>query len=206
MWAKVGVAAGYAVLITDSQTGRGLADEAGIEAVCNLRALLAMERSADIYLALHRIAAEPRARADHVVLMGYSHGGWTTLDLLGVNPPHYRFPGLDDPHAMDLRGVRASILMYPYCGFGATRHGINHKAPVHMFLAAADSLTPATDCVAMVSKLSAGGMTATAHIYDGAEHAFDVERWADGSANADFDPALRDDVIERVRALLMQYR
>lgn len=206
MWAQVGVREGYAVLITDSQTGRGLADDAGVEAVCNLRALTAMERSADLYLALGRVAAEPKADGNHVVLMGYSHGGWTTLDLLGVNPPQHTFPGLEDAPQIDLQGVQASILLYPYCGFGSTRYGMNHTAPVHMYLAEKDSLTAAADCVDMANDLRQQGIEVTDYVYKGAEHAFDVEAWSTGEANVDFDQAKQTDVITRVRTLLRLYR
>ncbi len=206
MWAEVAVREGFAVLITDSQTGRGLADEAGIDAVCNLRALTAMERSADLYLALDRVAAEPKADASNVLLMGYSHGGWTTLDLLSVNPPQHDFPGLRDAPALDLQGVKASILLYPYCGIGATRHGVNHTAPIHMYLAELDSLTAADECAALADDLRQQGIEVTDYVYKGAEHAFDVETWGDGTANKDFDREQQTDVITRVRTLLRLYR
>ncbi len=64
---------GYATFVVDSFRGRGLRE------VCVGGWLASEDRTGDAYAALVVLAAHPRIDATRIALMGFSHGGGTTL-------------------------------------------------------------------------------------------------------------------------------
>src|SRR5882724_11116880 len=73
-WAGALVSWGYAAFVVDSFTGRGLRE------VCTQsRALVGTQRVPDAYGALAILGRHPRIDATRIGLMGFSHGGGTTL-------------------------------------------------------------------------------------------------------------------------------
>ena len=85
--------AGFATLVVDSFSGRGLRE------VCtNALKLSANDRIPDAYAALKLLATHPRVDRDRIVLMGFSHGGIVTLrsattwarDRYGAGGPGFR--------------------------------------------------------------------------------------------------------------------
>ncbi len=200
-WAAVLRDAGFAVLITDSFRGRDLHSQEGIDTVCGGRALLGPERAADLYVALNRALDNDRIDPARIGLMGFSHGGWTVMELLGTVPPYgIDAPIMRDGAPLDLSGVKASALIYPYCGFGAALNGVSHTAPILLELAEADEIADHTECLDLSKSIGAGGVPVSVHVAPGAVHAYDKPQWTFAGENENFRPDLRRSLERRVVA------
>lgn len=200
-WAAVLAKAGFASLITDSFTGRGLHSQDGINSVCGGRQLLGPERAADLYVALDRAQSNPKVDPARIGFLGFSHGSWTVIELLGTVPPY----GIDAPierdgKALDLASIKASALLYPYCGFGAALNGVTHRAPVLFELAGEDEITDHTQCLALSQDFAAQGVPLLMHVAPGAWHAYDVPEWTFAGPNAHYRADLRATLENRVVA------
>src|SRR2546428_11305816 len=92
---------GYVALLVDSFRPRGISS---ICADSQTMASMTRDRAADAYGALRHLKGLPFVDGDRVVLMGWSHGGWPTLDVYTCR--RYRTP----------RGhLRDAISVYPWC-------------------------------------------------------------------------------------------
>jgi len=198
-WAATLQKEGFAVLITDSFRGRDLHSQDGIDTVCGGRALLAPERAADLYVALDRALDNPKIDPTRIGLMGFSHGGWTVLELLGTVPPY----GIDqaierDGAPLDLSAVKASALIYPYCGMGAMLNGVQHKAPILLELAELDEIADHTECLSRGQDIAQAGIPLAVHIAPGAYHAYDKPQWTFAGENENYREDLRRSLETRV--------
>jgi dienelactone hydrolase len=190
VWARRLASWGYAALIVDSFSARGLAQ------VCDgSRALPGPERARDVFAA----AAYLRSRSDidgsRIAALGYSHGGWTALNAsteknvaqAGVPP------------------FRAIVALYPFC---PTQVAPPLASDVEIFIGDADDWAKAPNCKTFVDKYAEDA----AHrpslvIYPGARHSFDAkrpERVYFGHALA-YDPAAAADAIERTHKFLDEH-
>nr|WP_314075772.1 dienelactone hydrolase family protein [uncultured Roseococcus sp.] len=153
-WTARLVAAGHPVLFPDSFGSRGLGQACGVPA---FPAGPVSVRRWDALEAARWARAQPWARGEGVVLIGWSHGGSTTLAAWNAAPP-----GL----------VHAAIAMYPGCGRaqGVSIGPIAGTAPLLMLLGAADDWTPPQPCEQMAA--SAPGRIEV-ELYRGAHHSFD---------------------------------
>src|SRR5258708_3531706 len=70
---------GYVALLVDSFRLRGIS---GICASSQTMASMTTDRAADAYGALRHLKDLPFVDGDRVALMGWSHGGWTTLEAM----------------------------------------------------------------------------------------------------------------------------
>lgn len=72
VWARRIASWGYAALIVDSFSARGLAQ------VCDgSRALPGFERAKDVFAAASYLRSRPDIDGGRIAVLGYSHGGWT---------------------------------------------------------------------------------------------------------------------------------
>lgn len=153
-WAARLVAMGHPVLFPDSFGSRGLGQACGI---AGFPAGPVGVRRWDALEAAKWARAQPWARREGVILIGWSHGGTTTLAAWNSAPP-----GL----------VHAAIGLYPGCGRGSGPPipRVQGTAPLLMLLGAEDNWTEPQPCRQVAA--SAPGLIEV-ELYPGAHHSFD---------------------------------
>ena len=203
-WRTVFLAAGHAVLHVDSFAARGLTDPKAIEAVaCEGEGIYGFERAGDIAVTLERLEFPPAVDQSHIVLAGWSHGGWAVWDLMHFINLDKRPPNLRDWRAPKAARFRAVIAFYPYCGFGSHSYArsLSGWTQALVFRGTADENVPIEPCQERMAELRDRGSRAEFIEYAGATHWFDN--------NADFellphryDPEATADAQRRVLDLL----
>jgi len=143
---------GYVTLQIDSFKPRG------ISSVCTYSGNDALDilqrRVVDAYDAKRFLAGKPFVDRKRIALMGWSHGGMTTLQAL-------------DRHEED--PFRAAVAFYPSC-----RSPLNDmNAPLLILIGDADDWTPASRCVAMMPNEKVSPEVSL-KVYSGAYHGFDI--------------------------------
>ena len=169
-WAEQLVDAGYAVLFPDSFNPRGRRQ------VCTVkpteRGIDAATRRLDALGALAWLAARGDVDRDRVALIGFSHGGSTTLAAINAR----------DPAVAAFRGApgappyfRAAVAYYPGCR-ATLRAGERWQPaiPTRIHIGAADDWTPAVPCVALGAAMQARGEDLAVAVYPDSYHGFDT--------------------------------
>jgi dienelactone hydrolase len=159
-WAAVLVSWGYAAFVVDSFTDRGLRE------VCTqARTFVGTQRVPDAYGALAALGRHPRIDGNRIGLMGFSHGGGTTL---GSATRWARQVYLESGRP----GFRGFWPFYPGCNVDYPELA-RLSAPMRIHIGAADDWTPAVPCQTLAASLRAGGQDADITVYPGAQHSFD---------------------------------
>jgi dienelactone hydrolase len=180
---------GYVTLQVDSFRPRGLSSVctySGGDAIDILR-----KRVTDAYDAKQYLAGLPFVDPSRIAVMGWSHGGATTLQTLYLKT--------DDP-------FRAAIAYYPSCRRILT--GLN--SPLLILIGEADDWTPSSRCVEMLPKEQAASEV-TLKVYPGAYHGFDIldananVRGSTGMHHLQYHPEAEADSIIRVRAFFEKH-
>ena len=158
-WERLLVDRGYAVLMVDSFTPRG------VKNMCSpatFDAGIYMARTYDAYAALAFLQAQPLVDAERVAVMGWSEGGGTVLFTVGSKGPQRG------------SGFRAAVAFYPG-SCNVTRLGENWKSavPLLVLIGEKDVWTPFAPCVLA---LDAAKPNVQIEVYPGAYHDFD---WPD---------------------------
>jgi dienelactone hydrolase len=197
-YAAAAVEAGWAAVVVDSFKPRGLSKLAAKLTVCTLARLRGAERAGDVFAMLRWLHTQSWARADQVVLAGWSHGGWAVMDAYALGADIARVSGLHDlePHA--LSAVKAVFIVYPYAGYPAltAARGWGHWRPkVYGVLAGRDQVVGTTAPPRAFDRLKRAGLAVEARIFAGATHAFDDDRANDPRSRH------RPDLFEEARAL-----
>lgn len=186
-WADRFVAAGYLVLLPDSFGSRGKASQCAVPPEQQVRPWV--ERRADATGMQRFLAARADVDRTRIALMGWSHGGMTTV------------------FSLNLPGYAAFVALYPACGGALQRRGPLPNVPTLFLLGERDDWTPAGPCQEF-ARLSP---RITAHTYPGAHHQFDAPNQPqrqirgvgpNGFATVATNSAARRDAIERVPAFL----
>ena len=163
LWARHLRAIGYATLVVDSFSGRGI-----IRVVEDQEALTAAARTIDAYRALAVLAAHPRIDRERIVFMGFSHGATAGLYAMrdrfekAFGPPNVRYAGW--------------ILFYPYCNTQLRDEVPVTSAPVRVFHGRLDDWTPIAPCREYVERVRASGGAIELTEYPLAYHGFDNPR------------------------------
>lgn len=153
---------GYAALVVDSFSARGLKDVCGR----NWPTQAAAEaRADDIDAALVWLARQPGIDPRRLAYMGYSYGGGVAmLRALSGKP--------EDPAPS---AVRAVVLLYPDCALAdALGPRLAVRQPVLLAMGALDDWTPVSQCRAVMDRVVRGGDLVETKIYEGAHHSFDA--------------------------------
>jgi dienelactone hydrolase len=125
-WAAKLVSWGYAAFILDSFGPRGEKE------ICSNPAAVRPEiRMSDIIAAVEYINEQPWAATQRIGLLGFSHGGYTTLRAV-----QSRF-------LLQESGVRAAVAYYPLCDEQRDR---DIAIPTQILIGEADDWTPARLC------------------------------------------------------------
>ena len=175
-WADVAREAGYAAIVVDSYAHRGISRLGAYSTVCTGARLWGRERAGDVYAALAWARAQPWADRRHMVVAGWSHGGWTALDALALKPgaEMASATGLRGLPEEPLDGVTGAFLVYPWCSFGCiARHkGLRYDAKPLALVGSKDAVVGSNSLRATLEALAAPTQVRALWL-DGATHAFD---------------------------------
>jgi len=196
-WATAFREAGFAAIVVDSMKGRGLVERD----VCSGRALLGSERAGDVLVSIADARRLPFVDPERIVLAGWSHGGWSIMDLMAMDPPHELPHNLASLPEGGLDGVMGIVLVYPYCGFGARAKGWPRAVPTLFILAGSDSVANPAPCLEVAQELDAAGHDVRVKVYPGIDHAFDQHDLPPES-HLVYQPEQTRDAREQVLAFL----
>lgn len=177
-WAQHFVAMGRAALIVDSHHPRLLDKNQAWRAVCAAQVLPGAERAGDIAVAMAALQARDDIDTSDLALLGASHGGWSTMELMQLLQQDAPPPGLTEWPAprVQLEAMIGPItLLYPYCGL-VSRGGEAlwpHHAKGLMILGSEDSITDSEKCLEMARDLQTRGANLIIEVIKGADHGFD---------------------------------
>jgi dienelactone hydrolase len=188
-WAKRLASWGYVSLLVDSFGPRGESDICTGDRPFLIPPQL---RAQDAHDAKSYLTGLPFVNRNQIALMGWSHGGWTTLFAIDETIP---IQNRGDP-------FRCAIAFYPYC----STYLRNLNAPLSILIGELDDWCPAQMCFL---RMPSGKTTheAALKIYPQAYHCFDFEG-IDTSKNGHrllYNPEAAKDAIEQVRNSLAQY-
>lgn len=189
---------GLRVAVPDSFGSRGLGS------ICSTpperRTIRSRDRVADAHATLDWLRAALPDPASPVILVGWSHGGSTALDVLDAADADRRAGRFD-----------SVVMFYPGCAAALDRRpAFRPSVPSLMLLGEADDWTPAAPCVELAARHAGSPAPMQAVVYPGAFHNFDgtrpvrvrrdVTHGPNGSAGVHVgaDPAARDDATRRL--------
>jgi dienelactone hydrolase len=189
-WARRLASWGYAALIIDSFSARGLAQ------VCDgSRALPGPERAKDVFAAVAYLRSRSDIDASRLAVLGYSHGGWTALNASTEK----------NTEQAGVPPFRAVVALYPFCPI---RVAPPLASDIQIFIGDADDWAKASNCKTFVDKYPENAPhRPSLVIYPGARHSFDAkrpERVYFGHELA-YDPTAAADAIERTRKFLDEH-
>ena len=210
-WTEQLLADGYAVLWPDSFNPRGM------RSVCLVRrgepTIPPVTRRLDALGALAFGTAQPGIDRTRTAIVGWSHGGSTTLAASNGKDPaieaFYAAPGAPPP-------FKAAVAFYPGCVV-SLRAGASWlpAMPLRIDVGELDDWTPPGACVRLGDSARARGATMDVTVYPGAYHGFDgpsgkVFLWKEVTTGAKPaegvhvgpDPAARAAATDAVRAFL----
>lgn len=161
---------GYAALVVDSFSARGLKDICGRNWPSQADA---EARAPDIDAALAWLGTQSFVDPKRLAVMGYSYGGGVAL-LRALAP--------------NSSGARAVVLVYPDCALadplGPT---LTVRQPTLFAMGALDDWTPPAQCRAVIDRVAKGRELVETRVYEGAHHSFDAlglpVRYLDGAGN-----------------------
>jgi dienelactone hydrolase len=192
--------AGYGVIIVDSHSARGIGRLGSMSTVCSALRLWGQERAADVHAAVKIASGDDRIDATQLALIGWSHGGWTLLEALTYSGEDQLPPALIDGEPGLSNQVKATILMYPYCGFPVRSSGsdLDTSINVHAILAENDLVAPHQTCVQTLGIAARTHPSIQLDIWPSITHAFDDPNQAP-------DPRMEYDAAasERARATVI---
>lgn len=166
---------GYAALVVDSFSARGLKDVCGRHWPTQADA---EARAGDIDAALAWLGAQGFVDPARLAIMGYSYGGGVAL-LHALSA---------SPEAVTAPPFRAAVLVYPDCALAdALGPRLAVRQPTLFALGALDDWTPPAQCRAVIDRIAKGRDLIETHVYEGAHHSFDAlglpVRYLDGVGN-----------------------
>jgi dienelactone hydrolase len=150
---------GYAALVVDSFSARGLTDVCGRNWPTQADA---ERRAGDIDAALQWLAAQTFIDPKRLAFMGYSYGGGVAM-----------LRALSSTDAAPI--ARAAILVYPDCALAdALGPKLTVRQPTLFALGALDDWTPVSQCQAVIGRIVQGRDLVETRVYEGAHHSFDA--------------------------------
>jgi dienelactone hydrolase len=167
-WAKAFADKGYAALVIDSFSPRG------VENMCSPETFdetVYDARPMDAYSALAWLQKQPFIDGDRVALMGWSQGGGAVLLASRADFP-------ERPSSPAVEGdFSAAVAMYPgSCHASVFRTTWTTAIPMLVLIGGKDVWTPADPCRALTATAAGFGNDVRFHVYPTAYHDFD---WPD---------------------------
>ena len=173
-YARAAAATGVRAVVIDSFAPRGWDRAFAVSFVCTGLVFQGHDRTGDVLATLYGLQQD--GRVSDVMLAGFSHGGWTIMDLMTDPLDRPGAARLADPDPALMARVKALFLVYPYIGFPARSNtrGWLYRPQTFAALAAKDHLTPLSHARRVLKRLSGGGVPVETAVFD-ATHAFDEE-------------------------------
>ena len=177
LWGHALSANGYAVLAIDSFSPRNFGPFVQKYGVCTGLTLWGRERSADLMTALYMIQRgvgvdTSSLDTQRIGVIGFSHGAWTTMDLLtqwtnGTLPSRLSSNLLpaNGPSAAD---IDALVLVYPWCGIASLTSSVKawaHIPPSQFLRPYKDSVVGDNGCNGNIASLTAAAPALTKDLY-----------------------------------------
>ncbi|MDC7682996.1 dienelactone hydrolase family protein [Asticcacaulis sp. BYS171W] len=200
-YAKAAAETGIRVFVVDSLKVRGWGRMQGVTLVCTGAALQGYERSGDVLAALWGVSQRPDVISDQIMLAGFSHGGWSIMDLMTQSLTKRGEARLADPDAKLIKKIKGIFMVYPYINFPArsVKHPWLYTIPTTVVLAMRDHLTPYKRSLEVFERLSEQGVPMHTLSLD-ASHAFDEQ--GNKGAVMDFDPEAMKASMEAMTAFI----
>jgi dienelactone hydrolase len=198
-YAEIAKLAGYRAFIVDSYGPRGWSRLRTLMTVCTNLGFRGKERASDILAAWDEIAARPHVKADQIVLAGWSHGGWSIMELM-TTPLKPGALDLKDPEQARPPAPLGVFLAYAYVGpFAPSRLKTwLYKTRVFALTCDHDHLTTVRNAEKVNAAIGANGSTVESWIACGT-HAFD-EPTSNGPMK--HNPELSIESLRRFKAWL----
>ena len=202
-YAHTAARAGIRAFVVDSFKPRGWSNAYGAAFVCTGARFWGRERAGDVLAALWGVAQRADVDPARICLAGWSHGGWTIMDLMTMPLVSPGEAGLTDPTAAPLAGVRSVFLAYPYGGFGtlSRRRPWLRTPEVLGVVPAWDHITRRADVDRMYQTLRKSGVQLElweapegSHSFDEPAPQFPMRR----------NPEMADEAQRRFRAFVMR--
>jgi dienelactone hydrolase len=189
---------GYAALILDSFSARGLGSICGHGATMPIA-----QRAVDIIFAASYLSKLPSIDPGNIAAIGFSHGGSTVLRAAADSNP---LTG-NAKAALVADGGRlaAVVAMYPGCRQDVQS---NFSAAVFIIAGMADDWTPYVDCQQLADHRRDASAPVMLKLYPNATHAFDEpkgDRVTRLGHYLRYDEAATTDAKVRIKAFLAQY-
>lgn len=182
-WAKMVSDHGWAAVIVDSFAHRGITSLQAYATVCTALRLWGQERAGDLFAALEWVRRQPWADASRIVVGGWSHGGWTALDAMAMQPGAdiERFTRLAGVAEEPLAGVKGAFLVYPFAGpiALAPSRGLRIDAKPLAIVGGADVIVGGRGLVRRLERLKTPGDAVRIEFFPKATHAFDERETRD---------------------------
>ena len=200
-YAEAAAGAGFRAFVVDSYAPRRLPKVYTRFLVCTGLRFWGRERAGDVLAAVWGIARRPDVDAARLALAGWSHGGWSIMDLMTMPLHESGDAGLADPSPEPVDGVRALFLAYPYGGFGAlSRRRRWLRSPrVLAILPELDHVTALRDARTLFQGVRSACADLELWEVQGATHSFDE---VTGVFPMRYDEALGRRSVERFTAFL----
>lgn len=210
--AEAMLAAGYIVLLPDSFGSRGLRE------ICTIRAgertVNPQRRRLDTLGALQWLAEQRGVARDRIALVGWSHGGSTTLATINAgNREVALFRGASAAPPF----FRGAVAFYPGCTPASRDPQWRPGVPTRILIGAVDDWTPAAPCEALATRARELGWPLEVAVYANAYHGFDAPRGKlvhrtdvpngvnpGQGVHVGPDPAAREDANRKVAAFLRE--
>jgi dienelactone hydrolase len=157
-WAGRLVSWGYAAVIVDSFGPRNT------RSVCeNVDSIPVDVRGGDAHNAAIYLRTLPNVQADRIGIVGFSHGGGSTL-----------WAAIDEriPVGRGGRPFQAAVAYYPWCSAGTIT--LPYATDVLVLIGKDDTWTPADRCLKSVAARAGQAHPMTIKVYPGALHSFDL--------------------------------
>lgn len=170
--AQLLVAKGYAALVVDSFSARGIRNACTINWPTEAQAL---DRANDVHASVLWLMARGDVDAGRVGVIGYSYGGGVALLYALVSEMQERALSVATMDGPTSRRARAVIAVYPDCalqdGLGGS---IGVWQPLMIAIAELDDWTPKHQCDALLGRIKRRRELIETRIYPGAYHSFDA--------------------------------
>lgn len=176
-WAAAAREAGWAAIVVDSYRHRKISSLEAYTTVCMGLRLWGKERAGDAYAAMEWARRQSWADPKMLVLAGWSHGGWTALDAMAMQPGKEMedATGLTGYTKEPLAGLSGAFLVYPFAGPGsiARMKGLRVDVSPLAIVGTHDMIVGGRSLARTLENMPTPGEPIEVHLFEGATHAFD---------------------------------